>query len=104
MNAGSGTAFSPRMVFASLLVVALTGTTGLGQEWAEKMFDHTSYDFGTVAAGTKVEHRFRFENIYVEDVQLLSVRGECPYCSAHPTWTAPLRGVTACVRPCVFVV
>ena len=38
------------------------------------MFDHTSYDFGTVARGAKVEHRFGVENIYLEDAHIESAR------------------------------
>jgi len=47
------------------------------QGWAAQMFDHTSHDFGTVARGAKVEHRFEIENIYVEDVHVESVRSTC---------------------------
>ena len=61
------------------LLMAVAGSTGLGQEWdwAGEMFDHTSHDFGTVARGAKVEHRFVFENKYVEDVHVESVRSTC---------------------------
>ena len=41
------------------------------------MFDHTSHDFGTVARGAKVEHRFTLENIYVEDAHIASARASC---------------------------
>jgi hypothetical protein len=56
-----------------------SGSVGLAQEWdwAGEMFDHTSHDFGTVARGAKVEHRFPFENKYVEDVHVDSVRSTC---------------------------
>ena len=47
------------------------------QEWAKRMFDHTSADLGTVARGAKVEHIFTIENIYVEDVHIASVRSTC---------------------------
>ena len=45
-----------------------------GQDWAKAMFDHTSHDFGVVARGAKVEHRFVIENIYEEDAHIQSVR------------------------------
>lgn len=48
-----------------------------GQEWARKMFDTTSHDFGTVARGAKAEFRFTITNIYKEDVHILSVRSSC---------------------------
>jgi hypothetical protein len=47
------------------------------QDWARKMFDHTSHDFGTVARGAKVEHHFNFENIYLEDAHILSAVASC---------------------------
>jgi len=74
----------PRTVALSLLAVTLAVTTAFGQEWAEKMFDHTSHDFGTVVGGTKVEHRFSLENIYAEDVWFSAV-GACACCGAHAT-------------------
>ena len=47
------------------------------QDWARKMFDHTSHDFGVVARGAKVEHRFTLENIYLEDAHVLSAHASC---------------------------
>lgn len=48
-----------------------------GQEWARKMFETTSHDFGTVARGAKTEYRFKLTNIYVEDVHISDVRSSC---------------------------
>ncbi|NLF09291.1 MAG: DUF1573 domain-containing protein [Pirellulaceae bacterium] len=48
-----------------------------GQEWAKEMFEKTTHNFGVVARGAKVEHRFVLENIYVEDVQIRSVSSTC---------------------------
>ena len=50
------------------LLLTLASATP-AQQWAKDMFDHTSHDFGTVARAAKVEHRFRIENIFVENVQ-----------------------------------
>ncbi len=47
------------------------------QEWAKRMFDHTSVDLGTVARGAKIEHVFTIENLYVEDVRIASIRSTC---------------------------
>ncbi|OHB72397.1 MAG: hypothetical protein A2V70_17845 [Planctomycetes bacterium RBG_13_63_9] len=58
-------------------------STGLGQEWAKRMFDQTSHDFGTVARGAKVEHRFTLENIYEEDVHIVSVSSTCGCASSE---------------------
>lgn len=49
----------------------------MGQEWARKMFDTTSHDFGTVPRGAKAEFRFTITNLYKEDVHILSVRSSC---------------------------
>jgi hypothetical protein len=61
------------VVAAPLLIAARCPA----QDWARKMFDHTSHDFGTVARGAKVEHRFNFENIYLEDAHILSAVASC---------------------------
>jgi hypothetical protein len=41
------------------------------------MFKDTDHDFGTVARDAKSEHRFVFENLYLEDVHIASVRTSC---------------------------
>ena len=60
-------------------VVILLGGVFLGhaQDWARAMFDHTTHDFGVVARGAKVEHRFVVENIYEEDAHIQSVTSSC---------------------------
>jgi hypothetical protein len=47
------------------------------QDWAREMFDHTSHDFGTVARGAKVEHRFTIENPFLEDAHIASAHASC---------------------------
>ena len=54
------------------------------------MFDHTSHDFGVVARGAKVEHRFVVENPYTEDMHIESVRSSCG-CSAAELTKQRLR-------------
>ncbi len=67
----------------SLLFVPLilfTATPVFAQnpyEWAEKMFDSTNHDFGAVARGADVNHRFRVRNLYKEDVRISSVTASC---------------------------
>lgn len=63
-------------LLTGFLVLAATGS-GSGQEWARKMFDVTSHDFGAVARGSKVEYRFTVTNLYVEDVHISGVRSSC---------------------------
>lgn len=60
-----------------LLLVLAVASTAVGQQWAEKMFDHTSHDFGSVARGAKIEHTFTIENKYEEDMHIAEVRSSC---------------------------
>ena len=62
-----------------LLVVFLAASpVSLALDWdASEMFDHTSHDFGVVARGQKVEHRFPLKNIYLEDVTIKAVHSSC---------------------------
>jgi hypothetical protein len=59
-------------------------------EWAEKMFDSTKHDFGVVARGAEVNHRFRIKNLYKEDVQIANVTTSCG-CTAPRFDTAPVK-------------
>jgi len=65
-----------RAVLAVGLVVSAS-PLGWSQEWATKMFESTSHNFGSVARGAKAEYEFVFKNIYVEDVHVASVRTSC---------------------------
>jgi hypothetical protein len=47
------------------------------QEWARKMFKEDTHNFGTVARSAKAEHRFTFENLYLEDIHVAGVRTSC---------------------------
>ncbi len=49
------------------------------------MFDRTTHDFGTVARGAKVEHRFTVENIYEEDAHIKSITSSCGCSKAEVT-------------------
>ncbi|MHC4401591.1 MAG: DUF1573 domain-containing protein [Planctomycetota bacterium] len=66
-----------RSSLAALLVAWAAGSTAAGQQWAKKMFEATSHDFGTVARNAKTEFRFALKNIYVEDVHVASARVSC---------------------------
>ena len=67
--------FAPGLLVAALTLVL--PCTGFGQEWASKMFTDTTHNFGTVARGSKTEHRFTFRNIYKEDIHISGVRTSC---------------------------
>jgi len=58
-------------------VVTQDGFESEDKAWAREMFDATSFDFGTVARGAKAEHRFTIENIYEEEMQIVSVESSC---------------------------
>jgi hypothetical protein len=60
-----------------LVLVAVLSTTCYSQDWARKMFKTTECDFGSVARGAKAEHRFIFENLYLEDVHIASAYSSC---------------------------
>ncbi|GIW94782.1 MAG: hypothetical protein KatS3mg110_2823 [Pirellulaceae bacterium] len=51
--------------------------TLVGQSWAAKMFRETEHDFGVVARGAHIAHRFELQNIYKEDVHIAAVRSSC---------------------------
>lgn len=77
----------PRYLLTAVTVL-LFAASAHGQEWARKMFETTSHDFGTVARGAKAEFHFKLSNIYKEDIHIASVRSSCG-CTA-PSITKPL--------------
>ena len=61
----------------ALLLILWAVSPLFGQQWATKMFQEASHDFGSVARGAKVEHEFVLSNIYLEDVHITGVRSSC---------------------------
>src|ERR1700722_18745958 len=59
-------------------------------DWAKAMFDSTSHDFGVVARGAEVVHRFRVKNLYKEDVQISTVTTSCG-CTAPQFDQTPVK-------------
>jgi len=66
-----------RKMALGVTLVALTWCPALAQDWATKMFETTSHNFGSVARGAKAEYEFVLENIYLEDVHIAAVRSSC---------------------------
>lgn len=66
-----------RSLFSALIILGISGGGLSAQEWARKMFETTTHDFGAVPRGARVEYRFKFSNIYEEDVHVASVRSSC---------------------------
>jgi hypothetical protein len=61
----------------AFLVAFFAVSPSFGQEWARKMFQVVEHDFGSVASGAKAEYKFVLDNIYMEDVHVVSVRTSC---------------------------
>jgi hypothetical protein len=74
----------------SIAIIALLVAPAVvpAKEWALKMFQASSHDFGHVARGAKAEFAFELQNIYEEDVHIADVRTSCG-CTT-PTITKPL--------------
>lgn len=64
-------------LIALALSLSLLTETASAQEWAQKMFSESSHDFGKVARGADVSHRFKVTNLYKETVHISNVRTTC---------------------------
>lgn len=53
--------------------------------WATKMFEKTSHNFGVVARGADTRYRFAIKNIYLETVHIQSVTTSCGCTAAKPS-------------------
>lgn len=65
-----------KLWLASCLVFLLS-SQGWSQEWANKMFEVRTHDFGAVARGAKEVYEFELQNIYEETVHIAGVRSSC---------------------------
>lgn len=86
--------------------LALCVATGVSQEasaqsqtapaaastWANAMFPSRSHDFGSVARGPLLEHRFAAQNIYGEKVRIAGVRSTCGCTNVQATEKELLPG------------
>jgi hypothetical protein len=91
----------------ALLLAFVAAAPASAQEWAKKMFDETSHNFGTVARGAKTEHRFVFKNVYKEDLHVVGVRTSCgctsPTVSKHDLKTGEQAEIVAKFNTHTFV-
>ncbi len=76
-----------RKVVVALCLLSLAPLAAQAKEWAQKMFQVSSHDFGNVARGAKSEFAFELQNLYEEDVHIADVRTSCG-CTT-PTITKP---------------
>jgi hypothetical protein len=73
------------MLFA-WLVLAVYSPPVAAQGWANKLFkDRTTHDFGTVARGAQLYHRFPITNIYAVPLDVTNVRVSCGCVTAVPS-------------------
>jgi len=78
----------PLLMTAAVAALSLcTQLTAYGQstEWALKMFEEQSHDFGVVARGSDVRHRLKLTNIYEETVHIADVKTSCGCTAAKPS-------------------
>jgi len=80
------------LVFSLILCAATPAAAQDPNDWAKKMFDSLSHDFGTVAKGAEVVHRFRVKNLYKEDMQIASVTTSCG-CTAPKFDQTPVKSL-----------
>ena len=73
------------LALLSGMLIAVAADAAQAQEWANKMFNVTSHNFGTVARGSKTEFRFTFRNLYKEDLHVVGVRTSCGCTSPEVT-------------------
>jgi hypothetical protein len=71
---------------ASTLILAPAAARA-DQDWAAKMFEKTSHDFGVVARGSDVSYRLKLKNLYKEDVHIADVRTTCGCSAGEPSQT-----------------
>lgn len=67
------------------LVLAAWAAPLAAQEWARKMFSESAFNFGTVARDAKVEHHFKFKNLYLDEIHVAGVRTSCGCTSPRVT-------------------
>lgn len=93
-----------RLLFA-LTILAGGATVANAQNWAAQMFVHaktgkqiTKHDFGVVARGADVRHRFPIKNKYKQEIHISNVRTTCGCSAATPSKTTLASGETIYVE------
>lgn len=68
-----------RTVAFLLLSISCSISTGplCAASWADSMFKIKKHDFGRVAIGAEASFSFKFQNIYEEEVRIVSVSSSC---------------------------
>jgi hypothetical protein len=75
------------MVLAvAAVVVGATAAQAQSASWLDKMFKgNTSHDFGGVAHGAQLYHRFQMTNIWAVPLELVSIRTSCGCVTVTPS-------------------
>jgi len=75
-----------RRILALMLPMVLAWSAeAAAQEWAKKLFETNSHDFGIVARGSKQEYSFIVNNIFKEDIHISGLRSSCGCTTARIT-------------------
>lgn len=74
-----------RQALTAVLLVALLAASAPAQQWADKMFEKHTHDFGTVARASKCVVSFPVKNLYKEDVHISHLEVSCSCTSAEIT-------------------
>ncbi|NOX54481.1 MAG: DUF1573 domain-containing protein [Planctomycetes bacterium] len=83
---------------AWLALLGASVAKGQAADWAEKMFEARSHDFGVVARGSDVRYRFKLKNIYQQTVHIASVQKTCGCTEARISKTTLQPGETAYIE------
>src|SRR5262245_61475398 len=74
-----------QVLFVGLILLAAPPAFSLEEGWANKLFkEPTSHDFGTVARGAQLYHRFPLTNIYAVPLEITNIRVSCGCVTATP--------------------
>ncbi len=83
-----------RQFLAQSVATSLAAATALNSssaeaqdnsEWALKMFDKRSHDFGVVAKGAEANYRLKVKNLYEDDVHIAEVTTTCGCTAGKPS-------------------
>jgi hypothetical protein len=72
------------ILLAAATVIAVAGSVS-AQEWADKMVETKTHDFGSVARASKCVVSFPIKNLYKEDVHISGLEVSCSCTSAEIT-------------------
>jgi hypothetical protein len=66
-----------RSMTLAVASVLIASGVAFGTDWADKMFEVKTHDFGSVARSAKAEFEFVLTNLYQEDIHIAGVRTSC---------------------------